>query len=58
MPLAAPVTAIGPFSTTSKVLYTAPTAYQRDLVLTNGGTFRLDAAGTYTGRVLYTMAAP
>ena len=38
MPLAAPATVIGPFSTSSTVLYTAPTAYQRDLVLTNGGT--------------------
>lgn len=38
MPLAAPATVVGPFSTTSTVLYTAPTGYQRDLVLTNGGT--------------------
>jgi hypothetical protein len=37
-------TAIGPFSTSSTVLYTAPTAYQRDLVLTNGGT-----AAVYVG---------
>ena len=38
MALAATYTAVGPFSTSSTVLYTAPTAYQRDLVLTNGGT--------------------
>jgi hypothetical protein len=36
--IAAPYTVIGPFSTSSTVLYTAPTAYQRDLILTNGGT--------------------
>jgi hypothetical protein len=34
----APYTVVGPFSTSSTVLYTAPTSYQRDLVLTNGGT--------------------
>jgi hypothetical protein len=36
--LAAPVTVVGPFSTTSTILYSAPTTYQRDLVLTNQGT--------------------
>ena len=44
MAIAAPYTVIGPFSTTSTVLYTAPTAYQRDLILTNGGT-----AAVYVG---------
>ncbi len=44
MAIAAPYTAIGPFSTTSTVLYTAPTGYQRDLILTNGGT-----AAVYVG---------
>jgi hypothetical protein len=34
----APYTVVGPFSTSSVVLYTAPTTYARDLVLTNGGT--------------------
>ncbi len=29
---------VTPCSATSTVLYTAPTGYQRDLVLTNGGT--------------------
>lgn len=38
MPLAAPATAVGPFSTSSAILYSAPTTYQRDLVITNGGT--------------------
>jgi hypothetical protein len=36
--LSAPETVVGPFSTTSTVLYTAPTSYQRDLVLENAGT--------------------
>ena len=44
MAIAAPATAIGPFSTSSTVLYTAPTSYQRDLILTNGGT-----AAVYVG---------
>ena len=38
MAIAASYTLVGPFSTSSTVLYTAPTGYQRDLVLTNGGT--------------------
>ena len=45
MAIAAPYTVIGPFSTTSTVLYTAPTAYQRDLVLTNGGTATVYVGG-------------
>lgn len=38
MALSAPETIVGPFSTTSTVLYTAPTTYARDLVLENQGT--------------------
>ena len=38
MAIEAPYTVVGPFSTSSTVLYTAPTSYQRDLILTNGGT--------------------
>ena len=45
MAIAAPYTVIGPFSTTSTVLYTAPTAYQRDLILTNGGTATVYVGG-------------
>ena len=45
MALAATYTVIGPFSTTSTVLYTAPTGYQRDLVLTNGGTATVYVGG-------------
>ena len=45
MAIEAPYTVVGPFSTSSTVLYTAPTSYQRDLVLTNGGT-----ATVYVGR--------
>ena len=45
MAIAAPYTVIGPFSTTSTVLYTAPTAYHRDLVLTNGGTATVYVGG-------------
>ena len=44
MAIEAPYTVVGPFSTSSTVLYTAPTSYQRDLVLTNGGT-----AAVYVG---------
>ena len=44
MAIAASYTVVGPFSTSSTVLYTAPTAYQRDLILTNGGT-----AAVYVG---------
>ena len=44
MAIEAPYTLVGPFSTSSTVLYTAPTSYQRDLVLTNGGT-----AAVYVG---------
>ncbi len=44
MAIAAPYTVIGPFSTSSTVLYTAPTAYQNSLILTNGGT-----AAVYVG---------
>ena len=38
MAIAASYTAVSCTTTNSSVLYTAPTAYQRDLVLTNGGT--------------------
>ena len=44
MAIAASYTVVGPFSTTLTVLYTAPTGYQRDLILTNGGT-----AAVYVG---------
>ena len=37
MALVAPTTAVGPFSNASTILYSAPTTYQRDLVLTNAG---------------------
>jgi len=43
--IAASYTVIGPFSTSSTVLYTAPTGYQRDLVLTNGGTATVYVGG-------------
>ena len=50
MAIAATYTTVGPFSNTSTVLYTAPTAYQRDLVVTNGGTAHgLDARQRTTG---------
>jgi hypothetical protein len=37
--IAAPYTVVGPFSSTSTVLYTAPTTsgYYRDVIVTNGG---------------------
>jgi hypothetical protein len=38
MPLAAPATAVSCTTTNSSILYSAPTTYQRDLVVTNGGT--------------------
>lgn len=38
MALSATETIVGPFSTVSTVLYTAPTTYARDLVLENRGT--------------------
>ena len=44
MALAAPYTVV-PCSATSTVLYTAPTAYQRDLILTNGGTATVYVGG-------------
>lgn len=45
MAIAASYTLVGPFSTSSTVLYTAPTGYQRDLVLTNGGTATVYVGG-------------
>lgn len=45
MAIAAAYTTVGPFSTTSTVLYTAPTGYQRDLILTNGGTATVYVGG-------------
>ena len=36
---------VTPCSATSTVLYTAPTGYQRDLVLTNGGTATVYVGG-------------
>ena len=45
MAIAASYTVIGPFSTSSTVLYTAPTGYQRDLILTNGGTATVYVGG-------------
>jgi len=42
--IAAPYTAV-PTTSTSTVLYTAPTGYQRDLVLTNGGTATVYVGG-------------
>jgi hypothetical protein len=42
--IAASYTTVTCTTTNSSVLYTAPTAYQRDLVLTNGGT-----AAVYVG---------
>ena len=38
MALSAPETLVSCSTTNSTVLYTAPTTYARDLVLTNGGT--------------------
>lgn len=38
MAIEAPYTTVSCTTTASTVLYTAPTAYQRDLILTNGGT--------------------
>lgn len=37
MAIAGPETKVGPFSNASTVLYSAPTTYQRDLVITNAG---------------------
>jgi hypothetical protein len=43
--IAAPYTVVAIPATTSTVLYTAPTAYQRDLILTNGGTAAIYVGG-------------
>ena len=44
MAIAASYTVV-PTTSTSTVLYTAPTGYQRDLVLTNGGTATVYVGG-------------
>ncbi len=49
MPLAAPTTVVGPFTSTSTVLYSSPTTYQRDLVLTNVGPSTVSIASATTG---------
>ncbi len=49
MAIAATYTTVGPFSNSSTVLYTAPTAYQRDLVVTNVGPGTVSIASATTG---------
>lgn len=58
MAIEAPYTVVGPFSTSSTVLYTAPTTYARDLILTNGGTATV-YVGSFTAVTAVTgMAIP
>lgn len=56
MAIEAPYTAVGPFSSASTVLYTAPTTYARDLILTNGGPYTVSVSSftssTYGAGVL------
>jgi hypothetical protein len=47
--LATSTTVVGPFTSASTVLYSAPTTYQRDLVITNIGPSTVSVASATTG---------